>query len=314
MEGKTPAFRKFIMQIGALFLIVMIVLTYFSGTIQNMLLPEVVVSSPYAGKLSYPMKADAEIRYVDGRIVYAETAMQIEAVYHEMGGSIKADTAIARINAPVNQGAANAAQNSSDNLLYAGVDGYVTAIYIQPGQRVSAGAPLFQYAPADTLLMARWTCSKETGKHFAKGHLVQYNYITRVPSSNIPQEFSGMGPIANAYFDSQTQQYTFEMVFSTPPEALTPDSAMTIDAASISSEYACLLPSSAVGAGSSIDEGDIFILLEDDEGNYTVKQQRVKKLAENDLLCAVDAQLNDNDQIIVSATSALKNGQRVRVR
>lgn len=313
-ETKKKQFRKAIARLGLMFVVVLLVCTYFSKAIENALLPTVVTAAPYSGRLSYPMTASAEVSYTDGWIVYAQSDMRIEFMYLEDGGTIKIDSPIARINPASGGHAAEASEDTEENLLMAGVSGYLIQSFLEEGMLVKTGDPLFQYAPAGTTLKARWTCAKETGQHFTKGHLVDYTYLSHVLSSNVPQKFSGSASITNAYFDSGQQLYTFEIVFSTTPEALTPDSALVIDTASISPAYDCLLPSRAIAQGTTPENGTVYLLDEAADNQYTVHSKKVTILASNDLLCAVSGDFSEDDQIIVSSTAALSDGQRVRLR
>lgn len=90
--------KRFILKSAVVFLGIIGVLTYFSGTIEYLLLPAVTVSEPERGKLRDDLSKEAEITYKDKICIYSTGDFIISDILVEKGSRVEAGTPVLSVN------------------------------------------------------------------------------------------------------------------------------------------------------------------------------------------------------------------------
>lgn len=90
--------KKVISKIAVIFLIIVLLLTFFSKTINNLLLPEVECTAPYAGSLQNSTEAAGAISKSEIVQVFSNGSWQIEKVEVAAGRLIKIGDSLAKID------------------------------------------------------------------------------------------------------------------------------------------------------------------------------------------------------------------------
>lgn len=98
-EGKQLQSRKRAIRKAALvFLGIVLLLTFFSKTINNMLLPEVECTVPWSGYLSYSIRASGEIKAQYTHRIFAQGSWHMTDVLVEEGDSVTAGDVLAIVD------------------------------------------------------------------------------------------------------------------------------------------------------------------------------------------------------------------------
>lgn len=95
---KSGSWKRFIGKSTVIFFIIIGILTYFSGTIEYLLLPVVTASEPTGGKLRSNLSKEAEIIYKDRVCIYSTGDFMISDILVEKGSHIEAGTPILSLN------------------------------------------------------------------------------------------------------------------------------------------------------------------------------------------------------------------------
>lgn len=90
--------RKFLFKIMIIFFIVIVICTFLSKTIKNMLLPEVEIVKSKSGFLEYSINALGTIEYGENLKINAQDNWNIKEVLVRPGQAIEANTVLARID------------------------------------------------------------------------------------------------------------------------------------------------------------------------------------------------------------------------
>lgn len=91
--------KKYIRNAGLIFLLTVILLTFFSRTINNLLMPEVEYRKPMSGRLETEIKARGVVKALDTEIIYARGNWTVTEVIAEEGAEVTGGNVLAIVEA-----------------------------------------------------------------------------------------------------------------------------------------------------------------------------------------------------------------------
>ena len=183
----------------------------------------------------------------------------------------------------------------------------VSRKYIEKGERVQAGQPVFQIMDLSRLRVAFGVSDTKIG-HFRIGQTVNVT-ADSAPGEQFAGQITKIVPAA----DLKTRTFEVEMTID-EPRSLKPGMVVTILVGR--EETMVLLPMTAVHRGARPDEYTVFTVV-DENGVKVARQRRVKLGGISDnrirLLPGSGSQVGPGDVIVVSGSFRLTEGQAVRV-
>lgn len=93
--------KQFAVKCAVVFFAIIGILTYFSGTIEYLLLPEVTAMEPMSGKLDQDLSKEAEILYEGDKGIYSTGDLVIAEILVREGERIEAGTPVLKLNQDV---------------------------------------------------------------------------------------------------------------------------------------------------------------------------------------------------------------------
>jgi multidrug efflux system membrane fusion protein len=183
----------------------------------------------------------------------------------------------------------------------------VSRKYIEKGERVQAGQPVFQIMDLSRVRVA-FGVSDTKISHFRMGQTVNVT-AEAAPGEQFAGRITKIVPAA----DLKTRTFEVEMTID-EPRGLKPGMVVTILVGR--EETVVLLPMTAVHRGARPDEYTVFTVV-DENGVKLARQRRVKLGGISDnrirLLPGSGSQVGPGDVIVVSGSFRLTEGQAVRV-
>lgn len=98
LNNKVTTEKQKVLKIGKVFLLTMLFFTFFSKTIINLTLPEVIVTSPFSGEISRQIRFSGEVIPKKINEVYAKSRFNVKEIMVKIGDEVKKDDLIIKLD------------------------------------------------------------------------------------------------------------------------------------------------------------------------------------------------------------------------
>lgn len=296
MEKAKKENRKFI-RICSVFVVLLIVLTFFSKSFYNYRLPEVTVADPKQGGLAFTVEGISEINYSHINSVYAQIDGRVVDISVACGEGVSKGQCIMKFQT---------ADSEELTEIVAESEGIITLIGVKNGMYVSSMQNTILYEIAEP----------------SKG-LVCTLFMTEEQSENITTESSSTVELSDtgerlkseikgivSYADQSKSGYLAEILLDTEDSELA-GRRVNVEIKRESEVYDTLIPVSALHKDSV---GYYVLILKKEDsvlGNgFAVQRMSVELLDSDAQYCAVRGLPND-EKVVVAATSEITDGNKV---
>lgn len=351
--------KKTVIKIAIVFLGILAILTYFSGTIEYQSFPLVTVGTVRSGSLQQNIYAPATIEFGRKCPMYGSVEIPVIEVLVQEGMQIEPGTPLARV-AP-EYCASVKAQYESDMLsivneqeslyyqrrkakdtltrmeldhqieeaqlqetriqseydsfvnqvneqclLLSGAGGVVTEILMKPNETIVPYAAYIMYTDAVEVKEAVFEC--DDNKDLKQGQTAKILYAKKEGDTLVTEKLeyegrvTGIEPMENGRIAVSCEADGMELETGT-------DVSVEIELSG--RVYETIVPNSAIT--SEGEEQIIYILKQNEKGQYIVGSETTSVIDKNNYASAVDLKLNSTSKVVTSASRSLQDGQRVRL-
>lgn len=200
-----------------------------------------------------------------------------------------------------------------DGKLICQMSGKVVTITAEKGKMLEKGAEIIQLTKDDENKNIVFEMNQDEKNNFPVGTEFQIKYMRKAPNQNNEQETEVLsGIVDKIIYEEREKRYIGYGSYTEQEHALEYGEKVRIELKTNGAKYETIVPISSVIES---DSGKcIYILREDEKGNYYVKKKKVSVLDSNDYLAAIDVNLEYRDKIITSTSKSLKDDIQVRLQ
>lgn len=284
-------------KIMIIFIVLVLLLTFFSKSFYNYRLPLVSVERPKQGELSFKVESEGEVFYNDIISYYADKEGIVKTVYVKEGDKVKKGQKLLQINLV-------GTEKTED--VRAERDGIIASLKIGMGMYVSymSNEVLYTIAEENRKWSVTLQLTEEETKKMEKGNRATVN----LPGRNSPLE----GKVAEIvpYTSESFSGYHVDIHFDCEDNAIVGKKA-NISIKKGNEMYDTLIPVSALRKDA---KGYYVLTLQKDEGilgdSYKAGRNSVDLLDSDETYCAVEG-IQEGDYVIVASVKEIAEGDHV---
>jgi len=280
-----------------IFIVLVLLLTFFSKSFYNYRLPLVSVESPKQGELDFKAESAGEVFYNDITSYYADKEGIVKAVYVKTGDKVKKGQKLLQIT-PVGT------EKTED--VRAERDGIIASLGTEKGMYVSymSNEVLYTIAEENRKWSVILQLTEEEAKNIENGNRAAVN----LPGRNGPLE----GKVAEIvpYTSESFNGYHVDVRFDCEDDAIVGEKA-DISIKKGNEVYDILIPVSALRKDA---KGYYVLILEKDGGilgdGYKAGRNSVDLLDSDETYCAVEG-IQEGAYVIVASAKEIAEGEHV---
>lgn len=275
---------------------ILLFMTFFSKSLYNYRLPEVVAMQPKEGKFVYTAEGTSELTYAHTDSVYAETDGRIREILAKAGEQIKTGQCLMRLEV----------EETGEMLdITALKDGIITRIDVEEGMYVSSRQNIVLYEIAGE--PEKWICSltvsEEQAEHIRMDSVPVLHMISR------DKKIEGQIQSIIGYVGQDQKGYMVTVEIRDADASVGERARIVIEQESVL--YESLIPVSALCR--DLEGYYVLVIREDDSvlgRGYRACRMSVDLLESDEIYCAVRG-IPSDEYVIVSATDEIWDGSSV---
>lgn len=284
-------------KVMTIFIVLILLLTFFSKSFYNYRLPIVSVERPKQGELDFKVESAGEVFYNDITSCYADKEGIVKAVYVKTGDKVKKGQKLMQIN-PIGT------EKTED--VRAERDGIIASLETGTGMYVSymSNEVLYTIAEENRKWSVILQLTEEETKNMEDGNRATVN----LPGQNSPME----GKVAEIapYTSESFSGYHVDVRFDCEDDAIVGKKA-DISIKKGNEVYDTLIPVSALRKDA---KGYYVLTLHKDEGilgdGYKAERNSVDLLDSDETYCAVEG-IGEETYVIVASAKEIAEGDHV---
>lgn len=289
--------RSLYRRVMTMFIVLVLLLTFFSKSFYNYRLPLVSAESPKRGELDFKVESAGEVFYNDITSYYADKEGIVKAVYVKTGDKVKKGQKLLQITS---------LGTEKTEAVRAEKDGIIASLETEKGMYVSYMSNEVLYTIAEE--NRRWSVvlqlTEGETKNMEKGNRATVN----LPGQNGPLE----GAVAEIvpYTSESFSGYHVDVCFDCGDDAIVGEKA-DISIKKGNEVYDTLIPVSALRKD---NKGYYVLTLEKDGGilgdGYKAGRNSVDLLDSDEMYCAVEG-IQEEAYVIVASAKEIAEGDHV---
>ncbi len=289
--------KKKVVKVFGTYVVLMLLLTFFSKSFYNYRLPVVTVSVPKQGKLDFTVTQNAQICYAQQKFVYAEFDGRVRELRAKSGDAVKEGQCLMKYeDALTGELVEISAQE----------DGIITAIGVKEGMYVNSMQNTILYSQA--FVSNEWIVNV-----FLTEEQMEYidtDSFVNVESKKQTEGFDAHIESFVSYADQNQSGYQAQIIIpSENPEIAGERVKVTLRAES--KLYDAIIPKAALRKDTS---GYFVLALKKEDSvlgyGYVAKRISVDLLEANETSCAIRGLMSD-EYVIVTETEEIRDGSDV---